>query len=422
MKIMSLLLELAIKIIKPYLFKLAFRNVFRQKRRTTLTVIILMFSVGIFVFFQSYLEGAMGSMIDDTIKAAGHISIQHPEYQLKERMLSLNSVVSDYESLKEEISKTPGLKAVTGRIKFGGLVDINENNEPGLGMGIETEIEREIIQLENSIIAGGYFTGGPKETVIGVEFARKLNIEIGDTITIISSTAYASLTAENLVVVGIADLLSGALNRMFFMPLKTAQVMLDMENQVSEIVVFLNEPEEILEVKSNITAIPSIAGTYAAIAWNEKGFLKDMLPMMDLTKAILIGLFGMIAAFSIVNTMLMAVLERTNEIGVMTAFGMKRLSVLQIFLFEAVVIGIIGGVLGLAVGGYFGYYLETTGLNIGKVVENFPIPMRQTIYGDLRLSHMVSAFIIGICLSLAGAFFPALKAARMEPTDALRKS
>jgi len=403
-----------------YMLKLAFRNVFRNKRRSFLTMVVIMFSVGTFLFMQTYFAGFLNNAIEDSIKITGHLTIQHPEYELKERMMSLSVPVENYSRLVDTVRNIPGIKSAAGRIKFGGLLDFGENNEPGLGMGIDPAAEREVMQLENSIVDGAYFTGGERETVIGLEFSKKLGIDVGDTITVISRTAYSSLAAENLVVVGIADLLSSMLNRIFYMPLPTAQRLLDMEDKAAEMVIYLERPEEVGDIKQKLMSLPDIKDTYTIYAWQEKGFIQDILPVLNIAIGIMIVLFGSIAGFSIINTMLMAVLERTNEIGVLTAFGMKRRNVLSVFLSEAFLIGVFGGILGLIVGGGFSYWLEVHGITLGEVVEDMPFPIRQVIYGDLQWIHAVYAFTIGLVLSVISAFLPALKAARLQPTDALR--
>ncbi len=403
-----------------FFLKLAFKNVFRHKRRSILTMVVIMFSVGTLLFMLSYLEGVWNNVIEDSVRASGHISIEHPEYQIKERMLSLNVTVENYEQLKTDLTNIEGVKCATGRIRFGGLLDFGENNEPGMGMGIDPVLERDILQIENLIIEGRYFGDDPRETIIGVNFANKLHIGIGDTITVISRTAYSSLAAENLIVVGIADMLNSMLNNIFYISLETAQQLLDMEDQVAQVMLFIDNPDQLEEMKEKILATAGIGDNYSVIMWNERGMLKDMGPMIQAFIGIMILLFGSIAAFSVINTMLMSVLERTKEIGVFTSFGMKRRNVLRVFLIEALVIGAFGGLMGLIAGGYGGYWLENTGLTIGEVVENFPIPLRQTLYGDLKWSQAGISFIFGLVLSLVASYFPALKAARLEPTDALR--
>ena len=406
--------------INMHLVKLAFRNVFRNKRRSILTMVIIMFSVGTFLFMQSYFEGLLTSVIKDSIKSTGHLCIQHPRYDMKSRMLSLSVPVDDLEAMKKKLLSVAGVRAATGRIKFGGLIDFGESNEPGLGMGIEPEAERDIMELENSIIDGTYFSGAPNETVIGREFSNKLNIAVGDTVTVIARTAYSSLTAENLIVTGIADLLVSQMNRFFYMPLETAQTMLDMRDKCAELIVFLDNRKDTPAMLQAVSELPGIRDTYSVLSWQEKGKLEEMLPLINIMFGIMTIIFGMIAAFSIINTMLMAVLERTSEIGVFTAFGMTKGKILRVFLFEAMFLGIFGGLLGLALGGLGGYAIETYGITIGDAAGNVPIPIRQVVYGDLQWKHALISLGMGVILALGAAYFPARKAAKLEPVDALR--
>lgn len=389
----------------------------------------IMISVGAFLFMFSYFKGITGNMIEDSIKMTGHLSIQHPDYRLKERMLSLQVPVNDFSGIRNVLmSDKEGdldLKSVAGRIKFGGLIDFQGKNEPGLGMAIEPAIEKDILRLEQSIVAGRNFSGDPRETVIGIKLADKLGIQPGDTITVLTRTAFYSMGAENLIVVGIIDLLSASLNRLFYIDLKTGQRLLDMDNQVTEIAIFLDPELEGNVDQVKLELLRRLSGSeyrneYAVWTWLEISPLKSFLPIINIVYLILIGILGTIAAFGIFNTMLMAVLERTREIGVLTAFGMKSMSVQSLFLSEGLIIGCLGGILGIIVGGYWAYYFETHGLTIGEIAEGLPIPIRQTVYGDLRWWHVIISFALGLVMSLLASILPARKAARLQPNEALR--
>ncbi len=403
-----------------FLIKYAFKNLFRQKRRTLLTSVVIMVSVGSMLFMFAYLNGVLNSIIEDSVKLTGHVNIQHPEYKIKERMISLSVPVDGYAELKTNLSDIEGLAAISGRIKFGGLIDFNENNEPSLGMGIDIEGEKSILQIQKMIVEGTYFSGAPEEMILGSDIAIKLGIKTGDVVTIISSTAYGSMAAGNYKVIGIANMVLGMFNKMFFIPLDNAQYLLDMEDQVTEFVGFCDEISSAEIAKQDILD-RNLAGDYEIITWDEQPFLKAYLPMVDAMYIIMVGLFGMVASFSIINTMLMSVLERTREIGVMTAFGMRKSIIVKLFLFEAGVLGFVGGLLGLAFGGSSGYYLETHGLTFSeKLADGFPIAIRTTLYADVEWYHLVISLILGIIISMIASLIPAYKAARTEPTKALR--
>ncbi len=406
-----------------YLLKFALRNVFRNKRRTVLTAVVIMISVGSFLFMFSYIKGVRDSIVEDSVKLTGHISVQHPEYSVKERMLSLSVPVHNYAAIRDTLQSMESVTAAAGRIKFGGLIDFREKNEPGVGYAIDSAIEEGIIDISESLVSGTGFSEGDdrkNELLIGSELALSLDIQPGDTVTVVSRTAYNSLTAVNLVVTGIVDMLSGAMNKLFYMHLETAQYFLDMDDSVSEIAVFLQENSDEELVKNFIESTVGISGTYRVTTWLDKGILRDYLPMLDTANAFIILIFGLIAALGIINTMLMAVFERTREIGVFSAFGMKRRDILAVFLFEALSIGCVGGFAGVVLGGYWAIFLEINGLSLGTISESFSIPVRTVIYSDFRIIHGVSAFALGLAMSVLAAFLPAVKAARMEPTDALR--
>ncbi len=406
-----------------YLLKLALRNVFRNKRRTVLTAVVIMISVGSFLFMFSYIKGVRDNIVEDSVKLTGHISVQHPEYSVKERMLSLSVPVHNYAAIRDTLQSMESVTAAAGRIKFGGLIDFREKNEPSAGYAIDFAIEEGIIDISESLVSGTGFSEGDdrkNELLIGSELALSLDIQPGDTVTVISRTAYNSLTAVNLVVTGIVDMLSGAMNKLFYMHLETAQYFLDMDDSVSEIAVFLQENSDEELVKNFIESTVGISGTYRVTTWLDKGILRDYLPMLDTANAFIILIFGLIAALGIINTMLMAVFERTREIGVFSAFGMKRRDILAVFLFEALSIGCAGGFAGVVLGGYWAIFLEINGLSLGTISESFSIPVRTVIYSDFRIIHGVSAFALGLAMSVLAAFLPAVKAARMEPTDALR--
>ncbi len=402
------------------LIKIAFRNIFRNTRRTIITCTAVLISVSAVVFLESYFGGVMGDIVEDTIKSTGHIKLQHPEYKLKQRMLSLNVPVENYVDIIELLKKNKEIKLATGRIKFGSIININDKNETGLGMGIVPDDEREILNLQNSLIKGQYFTGKDDETIVGREIVSSLNLDIGDTITVIVSTAYNSLNAANLRIIGICDLLNYNMNKIFYMPLNKAQDLLDMYDRVTEILVFTDDYKKTDEVINIIKTIPEISENYVLLNWLQAGSLETYYPLVQVMIIVFEIIFLLLAVLVIVNTILMSVFERTWEIGIINAVGMKGRQILMSLLFEALMIGIIGSIVGILVGSGFGYLLEVKGITIGKAVEGYPIPIRQVIYGDLTWLIVIRSFLMGLFASVLAAFLPALKASRMEPAEALR--
>ncbi len=402
------------------LIKIAFRNIFRNKRRSVLTMAAITLSIGMLIFGYSYFDGVIHNIIEDSLKTNGDIRIIHPEYEIKERMLSLGVPVEEYTKIRDIAQNQKYVNTASGRIKFGSFIDFKESQERAVGIGIDPLREKTILNIEKNIIEGRNCNPGLKETVIGKELRRRLNIQIGDTMTVYTSTASMSFTGVNLVVVGVFDLFLIDLNKMYFLPLLTAQELLDMENMVTEILLSTSNYNKAAEFAAEMRNIPEIAEVHKIQAWMEIGLLSNMYPMLKSVFALLSGLFLIVAVMVIANTMLMSVLERTYEIGLLMSMGIKRFEIMILFLWEGAFLGILGGLSGSFFGCISGLYLQHYGITIGKLTEGFPIPFRQVIYGQLTIQSVLTAFILGVVVSVIAAFLPALKGARMQPGKAMR--
>ena len=400
--------------------KLAFRNILRNRRRTLISGIMVALSVGFLIFGNSYFHGFLTSFYSDLMRFTGHVRIQHPEYSIKERMLSLHFTVDSYESIINEIRVLSEVKEITGRIKFGALLYYQEENEPGIGMGIDPVREIHGFNIEKSLVDGEYFSGAGDETIIGAELARKLNLSIGDTLTVLGRTPSGAMTGVNARIIGIASLLQTNLNKIAFLPLETVRNTLDMQEESTEMVVFLYRDELSAAVAQRIRDLPGIRDRFEVLTWTEASGIDSFLPMMSAVMVIMHFIFMFVAMLGIVNTILMSVFERTREIGLMEALGMKPWKVLILFIYEGMFIGIVGGIAGVPLGSGLGYYLETYGITLGKAVEDFPLPMREVIYGDLTWEMVITSFLLGVAASMAASFLPALKAARLTPVRAFR--
>ena len=404
------------------LSKIAFRNVFRNRRRSFLTMGAVFVSVAAMTFMNSYLEGFVKPFLEDMIRITGHVQIQNKEYPLKVRMMSLSARVDNYREKKEKLKKIPHVQYVAPRITFGRLVDVHEQNTGAPVMGIDLAEDDGILKISSAIVNGKTFDPSKNEAVIGYRLQEKLNISLGDTITIITRTTMSSMYAQNLIVTGVFDLYNAALNNFVFMPLEKAEYLLDMENAVTTINIGVDNTEFIDPVISQINEDRIFSEEFLVERWDEIGLLGQYLPLVYLIKYMFAFIFGVIAVIGILNTMLMAVFERIREIGVIAAMGLKRLQIIYVFLTEAFFISFFGGFIGIIVGGGFGLYVEKHGITLGEFVERIPFPMRHTIYTDITVEVLIFSLFLGIVVSLLGAVYPAFKASRMEPARAMRST
>jgi ABC-type lipoprotein release transport system permease subunit len=285
--------------------------------------------------------------------------------------------------------------------------------------------------------------------------AELLGLKTGDMLTIVTRTAYGALTAIDLTIVGIAATTNPMIDEGgALMLLSDAQRYLELPDAATTIIVNGADPMETPALKENVLAAlanlappkgggePAVAsvtepaaagdsgetfasptrGGFEAYTWQELNqVMLDLLQMrhkmIDIVRVIMIVL----AMAMIANTMMTNVFERTREIGVLMAMGAKGRRILTLFIGEAAVLGVIGSVVGVALGGAIGLIMENVGISLGDQMGGVVnIPMDNVLYALVTPEMLVQALVSGIIVSVVAGLYPAVKAARMQPTQALR--
>ncbi len=411
------------------MFKIALRNIFRNKRRSALTGLSIAAAVMIAVYLWSFLSGILDNMFDNTIRLTnGHVRILNSDYVKREKMLPLEANIQDYKAVEKIAEENPSVTNIAGRIKFGVLLDYKGKNKPVLGTGIVPETESKISLLDQKIIEGRMIKAGKEEMNIGEKLAEELGLKVGDTLTVVTQTAYGSITAMNLKIVGIFSYGVPSIDRTtFYIPLDKAQELLDLPGAVTEIFVLIKDmnkaPKVSREIQASLNQV--YPDQYITKAWQDSGILWVYMVFAKRVYAAIYFLILFLASFTILNTMFMSVLERTKEIGTMKSLGMKNRQVMGIILLEALLIGTIASFIGATWGAGIAYYLATEGIDFSSVWESmkgtFNMPLSYVYRAIFSWGIIFFGFCMGILFSVVAAIPPALRAAQMEPTEALRE-
>jgi putative ABC transport system permease protein len=310
------------------------------------------------------------------------------------------------------------------RIKFGVLLDYMGKNKPIIGVGIDPLKEEKILGLSKKMVAGRVVNIGAREVNIGARFAKELGLKIGDTFTVITQTSGGSLSGMNLKVVGIFSLGAASIDgRTFFLPLDKAQELLDLEGKATEIIVILKDPGESRAFAA--AAQKMIPKGLTARPWQDNGVLYFYIAI---ARYIYMGIYALIlilASFTILNAMFMAVMERKREIGMMKAMGMKAREVVRMIVLEALLLGIGASLAGAAAGAGLSWYISTAGVDYTAVFEkmgNTEIPLSYVYRGLFDWNFILTGFLLGIFFTVLAAFAPARRAARLDPADAMREN
>ena len=406
------------------MFKLALRNVLRNKRRSFLTGLSIAFAVMVVIFLWTFVSGVVSSLFSSYVTGSiGHIRILNIDYLKRETMLPLSRTVYDYQQIMTAVEQNKNVTLATGRIKFGVLMDIKGKNKPVLGIGIDPQREEVVLGLSQKMVSGKVLAAGTSETVVGAGLAKELELKTGDTLTVITQTAHGSMSGINLKVAGIFALgIASIDNRTFYLSLDHAQQLLDMDGRVTEIFILIKDPDKAIQVAAEIGR--KLPAGLTAVPWQANGFLYFMMSIMKTIYGAIYAFILVLASFTILNTMFMAVMERTKEIGMMKALGMREGEISRLITLEALILGGMASFAGAIGGTLLAYYISTAGIDYTAAFEKIrdvEIPLSYVYRGEFSWLTILTGFSLGVMFSVLASIFPARHAAKMLPTEALRE-
>ncbi len=401
-----------------YILKLAFRNFFRNTRRSIISGISVALAITVIIFARSYMKGIIENISGNIINLiSGHILITTEEYERRERMIPLEESIElspEFYGLLE----SEEIDIVTGRIKFGVLLGEEDLSVPALGYAIDPEKERHIAKLDRRLQKGTYITTGEPAALFGSELAKRLNVDIGDTVTIITRTAYDSPTGINLVIKGIFSTGLGGIDRsLFYIPLDVGQQLLDMEGKATEVVLLVHTPEKAIDIAGEV----QLRTGFSVVPYQHNALLR-YINTFSIVYSLFYLIVLLVACSAIANTMLMVVFERTREIGMLKALGLNTFSIINLLTIEAGIIGLIGSSVGAVLGGVLSYWLKYQGLDISVMssTSSADMPFGPIIYFSPTPFIIVSGFVFGLLVTVVVALLPISRVTRLQPAKALK--
>ncbi len=400
--------------------KIAARSVFRNKRRTVITLLSIIFGCVAIIVFGGFVDYSMWGLRESTIHSRlGHLQVYKAGYSEKGGTNPLAYTIEDYPRIRSIIEDEDHVDFVTSRLEFSGLIGGAENSVICVGKGVEPEKEREL-GITVSIVEGEDLSSEePEEGIIGKGLAGGLGVNIDDYLTILTSTAEGALNAVDLKLRGIFRTGVKEYDDVAVMvPMELAKTLLYTEN-VQSIVVVLDKTENTDLVADNLRKEFSQANLDLEIkTWSDLAtFYHQVVQLYGGIFWVVRLIILIIVIFSIANTMTMSVFERMREIGTIRAMGTKRRGVLSLFLMEGLILGALGGALGLVFGIIAAKLLSIKGIYIPP-----PPTMTEgyTALINIVPKDLIFAFSLAVGTSLVSSIYPAFKAARLKVVDALR--
>ena len=416
-----------------FLTRLAFKNLFRHKLRTFVSIVAIAFAVLIVIFARGYIVGMIDSLSAEHIQYnSGHIKVITKEYREEERLLPLNYPVDGFtgQDLAEMITalqELEGVEMVIPRLKFGAMVSTEEELVTMSGWGVEPEQETVFTSIEDYLVEGRMPRPDRMEVMMGTALMEKINRRVGDKVTIVFNTAFNSLKGVTFTIVGRTESGIKLLNEsVFYLPLDQAQRLLEMDGQVTELLLLTSDKKLVSKVLPRVETLLAKQGEdehYLALGYKETS---DLVPFMEVAKLIYNQIYiflVLLACIVVINTMLMIVKERTKEIGMMSAMGLESKDILRLFVTEGAIMGVIGSLLGAVLGSLINGYFAKTGYNLTAATSGFSsdIVFNSIIYPISSLGNTIFAFVLGVVIVTIACIIPARRAARLEPTQAMRE-
>lgn len=402
------------------MIKFLLKGILGDKNRSVLPIIIITIGVSLTILLSGYMRGVMGDMIDQNARFdTGHLKIMSRAYAENIAQLPNDLALLGVGELKEELKRDyPDIKWVD-RIKFGGLIDVPSGDSASKGQGPAAGMAMDIFNPESgedarmnlsSSIVRGSLPKNPREALIGNDFAEKLNIEIGDEVTYMGTTMNGSMTFENFVVSGTIKFGVPAMDKgAMVIDISDARRVLDMEDGVGELLGYL--PGGVYDdaiaapiVKSFNAKYENDTDEYAPtmLALRDQNGLASYLDMVDYFAALFVGIFVFAMSMVLWNTGLLGGLRRYQEFGIRLALGEPKGHIYRTLIYEAILIGVIGSVVGTAIGLVGVYLLQKYGIDIGDLMKDSSMMMPTVLRGKLTPDLLYIGFIPGLFAMVLG--------------------
>lgn len=403
------------------LFKLAWRNVWRNKRRTLITLASIGFGLAALLFQQSLIKSLQDQIVEKSTRTyTAHIQVQSnavtdpkvPDFRIE-----------DPERIYAAVQNIPEIAAWAPKVIFTGLVSSPSTSKGALVVGIDPQREKDLTIIASYLVEGEYLHAGKdREVLMGVKLAKELDLRLGEKLVVMVQGADGSLSAESFRVCGLLRTGSPVYDgQIIYIQIQSAQRLLVCGKEVSVVSIRARQTDHIEPLQRKLKEL-LIQEPVKVLTWKESAH--EIVSIQEFQNAIL--LIVLLVIFSIValgifNTLLMSLFERIREFGLMMALGAKPSAVAALIICESLLLGIFGTVLGNAAGSALVFYFGKKGIPL-PIADAFGywMPFDRQIYLQFAWKELLFSSAAAILTSLIAAIFPAVRAARLKPAEALR--
>jgi len=400
--------------------KIAWRNLWRNKKRTLITVASLFFGVIISTLMSSMQEGSYSSMVDNVVKFySGYLQVQSIEYWENK---TINNTFELTEELLQKVSTADRVTHVAPRLESFALASTKNESRGAILFGINPEKEEEITGISKWLSSGEMIKPGDAGLLVASGLAKYLQLEVHDTLVLLGQGYHGVGAAGKYPIRGIIDLPAPDLNRqMVYMNLETCQEFYSAVNMLTSLIVMVKDPYDLPRARHSLEKI--IHEPYRLMSWDEmQPELKQMIEADRAGGTVMKGILYLIIGFGILGTITMMLAERRREMGVMVAIGLQRARLGIILFYETILIGVVGVLVGflgsIPVISYFiNNPVELTGDAAGAMIDMGIEPyMYFTWLPSVFYNQVITVFVISLLIGV----LPVVTSFRLVLSKALR--
>ena len=406
------------------LWNIACRDLGRNRRRSLLTLVAVALGLALLVVVSSLVEGEMAGALENSIHLqTGHVQIRAASYEEGKLSLAWEDLLDGSQALAAQAQTLEEVRIATPVLWASGILGARDDSVGVQVVGIDP-LSEAYAPIQDALVAGAFLSADDREGILlGQRLAESLGLTVGGQVNLLVSTAdeqpdEAVFTIRGLFATGIPSYDETTI----FLPLSKAQAFTRTEDRASAIFILLNRDEDAESVAAALRAPEAYAREVHTLTWRDLNqVLLQAVEMSAGFMSVMNLVVLAVVAVVIANTLLMAVFERTREMGILAALGMKGRQILLMFVLEAGALGLAGIAAGLLLGGLGVAYFATVGLHVGEATAaSSGMAMGTTIYARFPLSDVVSLSLTGLIITLLASLYPAWMAARLEPVEALR--
>jgi putative ABC transport system permease protein len=401
------------------LIKLAWRNIWRNKRRSAIVLSSIVFGYAALVFLDGLTTGMVFQMLDNRIGIyTAQLEVHHAGF-LESGVLE--NRIGDPGDVAAVLDRTAGIDAYSGRVLTFGMLSSASGSAGVTVVGVDPERESAVTQIAQLVRAGSYLSGAGREILLSERLADKIGVGLGEKVVGMASGLGGEIGSDLFRVVGLYRTYDSGFDETHaYVDAADAQRMLSLGSDIMEFAVVCKSTDLIEAVKQSLSR--SLGDRYEVSTYRE--LLPLLVAQLDIYRQMMLVIYaigGLAIVLGIVNTMLMAVYERIHEFGVLFAVGMKRRSVFSMVLLEALSLGAAGTVMGIGAGAALTASFMKVGIDLSMFEESLAaFGAGAVIHPQLTIQSLFSAAVVVPLVSVLGAMYPGYRATTFEPVEAIR--